>query len=288
MLVNSFIKTISSFSGGSYFKSYDALTFRKDNITSRMKELSKLFKSHKLSLTATIVDSKDKIFKTLNYSEVIDYFDYLHIMPMPVYPEFEGKTVDQVYRDRDIPSLEHTINGLVSSGIPSKKIVLNLMFSSPVFYVTNVYPSKMKSPLYVDHVDYLGYDRICDLLTSNQTRFTLEKEYNADIGLVILKYYDRIPLKYFVVYENSRSMANRARLAIRRNLGGVAAFPMSLDDYLGKCPIDTDTFADFNVAEGVHLRIPTRKERNFPLLRTIHDALAVALDERNQEARLHH
>lgn len=58
------------------------------------------------------------------------------------------------------------------------------------------------------------------------------------------------------------------------------------DDFHGHCDIDTDTFSDFQPMPGVTLEIPTRIETNYPLLRTVNEAMVVALDEIAQEARL--
>lgn len=58
------------------------------------------------------------------------------------------------------------------------------------------------------------------------------------------------------------------------------------DDFHGDCDIDTDTFTDFNPMPGVTLDIPKRIEANYPLLRTVNEAMVVALDEIAQEAKL--
>lgn len=257
--------------------------FDNENNTMIVEELGKSFRARGLSLTATIVHSKDGFAHAINYANLIQHLDYLHIAHIPVYPNPAEYTIDHVFMDRDIATLETTINGLVAAGVPTRKIILSLMFAAPIFETTvpnNLLTTKI--------VDYIGYNDICDFLTRDQERWTIQKEHNSELGLTTLKFHDRIPAYFFIVYESSRSMAVRAKLVVRRNLGGVVAFPMGLDDYLAKCPDDTDTYDDFNVADGVTLHIPTRNDKDFPLLRTINEALQVAVDERNQEAKLHH
>lgn len=60
------------------------------------------------------------------------------------------------------------------------------------------------------------------------------------------------------------------------------------DDFLGECDIDNETFVDFKPMAGVNLTIPKRYNANYPLLRTINEAIVLALDEISQEARLPH
>lgn len=139
------------------------------------------------------------------------------------------------------------------------------------------------------NIDITGYDSVCRFRMQEQTRWILEApEYKPEFSVAVLRFHDRRGFQLFTVHQKSRSMAVTARLVVRRNVAGIMTFPMIFDDYLGKCPIDTDTYDDFNVADGVDLHIPTRNETNFPLMRTINEALLVAVDERNQEAKLHH
>lgn len=60
------------------------------------------------------------------------------------------------------------------------------------------------------------------------------------------------------------------------------------DDFLGECDdkINFDTFNDYRAQPKVKLNIPKRTEKNYPLLRTLNDAIAITLDELKQEEDL--
>lgn len=58
------------------------------------------------------------------------------------------------------------------------------------------------------------------------------------------------------------------------------------DDFLGDCDIDDDTFVDYKPAAGITLNVPKRFNANYPLLRTINEAVVLSLDEIAQEAEL--
>jgi hypothetical protein len=60
------------------------------------------------------------------------------------------------------------------------------------------------------------------------------------------------------------------------------------DDFAGHCDdsINFDTFNDFRTKPKVKLNIPKRTDKNYPLLRTINDAIRVTVDEMVQEENL--
>lgn len=58
------------------------------------------------------------------------------------------------------------------------------------------------------------------------------------------------------------------------------------DDFLGDCDISDDTFVDYKPAAGITLNIPDRYNANYPLLRTINEAIILSLNEIAQEAEL--
>jgi len=78
-----------------------------------------------------------------------------------------------------------------------------------------------------------------------------------------------------IVTDNSRTMANKVRFAIQRGLGGVAAIDITLDDFIGNCNIDSDTFDDFKG----DISLDVTEHIDFSLLRVINKAIDVTLDE---------
>lgn len=132
----------------------------------------------------------------------------------------------------------------------------------------------------------IGYNEICEFLSTDPKKWT--KYWDSEIQAGIAKRGNGFTEKIdMIVYPNSRKMAKATRGFIRRKLAGILAFTLNSDDYLGKCGIDEDTYDDFlRPAKGVILNIPKINETNFPLLRTINDAIIISIDEMNQETNL--
>ena len=57
------------------------------------------------------------------------------------------------------------------------------------------------------------------------------------------------------------------------------AYTLNVDDYLGKCGMDDDTFQDFQTITNDKENVPSKHNTTFPLLRTINDAIDKALNE---------
>lgn len=63
---------------------------------------------------------------------------------------------------------------------------------------------------------------------------------------------------------------------------------MDTDDFKGECDqsINFDTFSDYREKPKVRLNFPKRTEKNYPLLRTLNEAIVISLDEMAQEINL--
>ena len=63
---------------------------------------------------------------------------------------------------------------------------------------------------------------------------------------------------------------------------------MDTDDFNGNCDesINFDTFSDYRPKPKVKLTFPKRTEKNYPLLRTLNEAIVISLDEMTQEINL--
>lgn len=131
----------------------------------------------------------------------------------------------------------------------------------------------------------MGYNEICVLLSDRTSGW--KRSYSEDMSQAVAKFRDEVANETrVVVFDSSRSIARKIKFAMSRNLAGVMIWSIDTDDFHGDCDMDEDTFADFKPMPGVTLSIPKRTETNYPLLRTINEAMVVALDEIAQEAKL--
>lgn len=163
-------------------------------------------------------------------------------------------------------NLQKSIDCAITLGMPRAKIILGLQLLPTVF----------------DHfssdVEKFDYSQVC----------VLNDKYDATRGLNTAKkpmpiLWTFLPENERYIFESSRSIANKVRFAVRRDLGGIMAFSINYDDFEGKCNSENDTFADFKSATSVALNVPEAKNTTFPLLHTMNEAIVVAMDEKLKE-----
>lgn len=223
-----------------------------------VKELGDSFRQSNLSLSSTFlyIDGKTDFYDYLSFSQHVDFISFAQSF-------FESKYDTLSYLN--IFNVKRRINGLIQRGVPSEKILVDVNFMGYTFGKGNF-----------DEFDNLmRYNEICKL-TADSDEFKWEKEYKSDSDLVFLKNRDQNESIDEVVYESTRSLANRARLAITMNLGGVLTSAVNMDDFRGECPHDHETYNDFETDDKHKSFIPKHNYTTCPLLQTISDALYIA------------
>lgn len=82
----------------------------------------------------------------------------------------------------------------------------------------------------------------------------------------------------FLFFSFTRTIANTIKFIRSRNLAGVVAFSIEMDDFKGDCPFNsTDTFIDFGTNETE--RIAVRSSNDLPFLKTINEAFLVTVPD---------
>lgn len=211
-------------------------------------ELKNSFQAHNLSVTTTFSRTKLAPSTPHDFLSISKHMDYV--------------VVHSRYMEN-----------LIQMGVPPSKIIVQIEFIGRGIIAPD--PTHQT----------IGYYEICELLSTDPIKWTKywDSEVEAGIARRDNGFADKMDI---IVYPNSRKMAKATRNIIRRKLAGVVAFTLNSDDYLGKCGIDKDTYDDFRPVNGVTLNIPKTNATSFPLLRTINDSMAVAIDEIKQELKL--
>lgn len=161
------------------------------------------------------------------------------------------------------------IKSSIESGVPSEKIVFHLILQGNERLLnTNISFS-------VENLKNIN--EICHTLSKD----IWNQSYDGN-DCIANKMYDNNCISWTIKYDCSRSIANKIRQAMKLNLAGVMISYLSTDDFLGKCNIEADTFADFHPHAGVMLNIPTRNVTTFFALRTVYEAIELTLDEMDQ------
>lgn len=261
----------------------DLSLLAEDPLLSLVKELKTSFKKYNLLLTSSFIAENANFASILNIAAMSKYLNYLHFIPKYNYIETwpESYRIEDVLKHRSILNLEKSVDRLINYGVPSSKIVIGLHFLGLSFH--SLFDLSTKSATFRKSLEF---NEVCQLLLNNEL-VQWEGFYDEESGLAIAKResvsYGVIRPTDVIIYENSRSIANKILLILSRNLAGAMAFSIDMDDLHGNCGIEEDAFADF--IRGQHLNIPKGYNFTQPLLKTINYAFRLATFEETQ-ARL--
>lgn len=257
-----------------------------------VKELKDMFRPHNLLLTSAFGASKKVIDEAYDIPALSKYLDFMHIMCYDYGGAWDRRiSANAPLKGQGILNVEYTIDYLIQLGASPKKIVLGLPFYGRTFITKlagnlgDVANDVGFQGIYTRENGFMGYNEICVLLSDRTSGWN--QSYNAELSQAIATYKDdEADETRVVVFDSSRSIARKIKFAMGRNLAGAMIWSIDTDDFHGDCDIDDDTFADFEPSPGVTLNIPKRYNANYPLLRTINEAIVVSLDEIAQEAQL--
>lgn len=227
------------------------------------------------------MESIPEVFNVVKLSE---YVDYVHLIPKYDYLEIwpGSDRVENVLKERGISNIEYTINRLINSGVASTKIILGLEFIG--LYFNSILDLSLKHATFRKT---MGYNDVCNLL-SNDPESKWDKFFDDATNMNIAKHESKaffmIRRIKVLVFENSRSIANKVKLILNHRLGGALAFPINMDDHDGHCGIENDTFDDFSTLGTFDSR--NTQNATQPLLKTINYVLRIApFEEQGLQAR---
>lgn len=264
----------------------------KENFVLLAKELKENFKQHNLLLTSAIGASKFTIDQAYSVRKLSRHLDFLHIMCYDYGGSWDKRvTANAPLTSDDELNVEFTINYLLKLGANPSKIVVGLPFYGRTF-VTNLeghYGDAsndigFQGPFTKEN-GFLGYNELCAMLSDKSQGWTAEWDGPTSQSIARQRNTDTSETKV-AVYDSTRSVANKIRFLMKKELAGAMVWSVDTDDFLGDCDTETDTYDDFKVASGVKLNVPKRLNTNYPLLRTINEAILVTLDEMAQEEEI--
>lgn len=192
---------------------------------------------------------------------------------------FKSHSIEYALMEFQPSSVRQKVDILISLGLPTRKLCLGIDFQGILASTRkngNISTATTASSF--------GYNAICQLITGdNATGW--DKSYDIQTKLTILTSKDvTAKRKIIIFYGTSRTVANYIKFVRKHNLAGVSAFSIAKDNYKGICSLDADTFDSFKASNGSPVRIPSRNTTKFPFMRTIHEALSLALYQKNVTA----
>lgn len=264
----------------------------KDNFVQLVKELKTDFKKYNLLLTSAIGAAKNTIDQAYSVKLLSHYLDYMHIMSYDYGGTWDRKiTANAPLHSDDALNVEFTIDYLLKLGASPEKIVLGIPFYGRTFiteFEGNFGDASndigFMGP-YTRENGFMGYNEVCDLLSNRTSQWTKSYDTNKQQGIAKFRDEEYGKTKV-VVYDSARSVAVKTRFAMRKELAGAMVWSVDTDDFLGECDTEHDTYDDFGETAGVKLTIPRRVNGNYPLLRTINEAIIISLNEMRQEGEI--
>ncbi|XP_053663705.1 probable chitinase 2 [Anopheles marshallii] len=265
----------------------------RENFVALVRELSQVFRKNNLLLTSAIGAGKDTIDAAYDVKALSKYLDFLHIMCYDYNGSWDGKIGPNApLTSRDFLNVEYSIEHLLELGAPASKLVLGLPFYGRTF-VSTIAKARLGDT--ADKVGFpgpatkengfMGYNEVCEELKRNPSDWTLEWDSTAS-EMVAIK--SNGSTSQVVVYDSTRSIANKVRFAVRQKLAGLMVWSVDTDDFNGLCAPEDDTYKDFGDRNHVALSIPAAVTGKYPLLKTISNAIIVASDELTQENVIPH
>lgn len=250
-----------------------------------VKELRVDFKKHNLLLTSAIGASKAIIDAAYNVRVLSTYLDFLHIMCYDYGGAWDRKvTANAPLQSEGTLNVQFTIDYLIAQGASPSKLVLGVPFYGRTFVTDSVAGALgdaasnvgFQGPFTKEN-GFIGYNELCALLADKNSGWT--STYDTATRQGIARHRDDVANETRVVtYDSLRSMAVKARYAVQKGLAGTMVWSVDTDDFHGDCLGESDVYVDFP-GVGKSLRTAT----NFPLLRTLNEALVLALDEQRQQ-----
>ncbi|XP_055686858.1 probable chitinase 2 [Lutzomyia longipalpis] len=260
----------------------------KENFVSLVMELKSEFRKHDLLLTSAIGASKKMIDEAYDVKTLSNYLDFMHIMCYDYSGSWDKKVGPNAPLDNNgILDISTTISHLLARGASPSKLVLGLPFYGRTFiaqgegYFGDPTDDKGFPGPYTKESGFMGYNEICAAIQDPSAAWTVSWDAATDQAVARQKGAETGETKV-VTFDSSRSIANKIRYAIKHKLAGAMVWSIDTDDFLGNCKPDNETFVDFVSRPGVKLTFPRRPKGNYPLLRTINEALVVAQSEADQ------
>lgn len=257
----------------------------KQNFVLLVKELKEAYTKYGLILTSAIGAAKNTIDTAYDVKELSKYLDLMHIMCYDYGGAWDRRVTANAPLTADgILSIEYTIEYLMQLGAPASKLVVGLPFYGRTFIsdlggeLGDAADSAGFKGQWTNENGFMGYNEICTALQNSS--YSWETSWHEPSAEMLGKYKDPTSGKtHAVTFDTQRSVANKVRYIVRKDLAGAMAWSIDTDDFRGDCEEDVDTYKDFGRAPGISLKVPNPPKGRFPLLRAVNQAFTVAEEE---------
>lgn len=250
----------------------------KESFNVFLHELKHSFQNKDLLLTASFFGSLNFFSEEFDFVPFNECFDLIHIAQL-CFNEicWSKKDIKYVMNELTPSIIQDKVEKLIEWGLTQSKIVVGVQFGGPGFIEKKDIDDKDTQ---IETIR--GQNYISKILTAGYSESIkhLKQMYDSETDLRILSVVgtDRTETIYYVT---DQMIANTMRFAVRRNLAGGMGYLLEYDDFDG---IDLSKICNDNKFDDFdkNVPVPKRNASNFPLLRTLNEAISLAIDEINR------
>lgn len=251
----------------------------KVNFPLLLRDIKTVFERQNLYLTAMVRVWYDVVVSAYDLRSIAKHVDRILMLTFDMAGYWDNKIgFSAPLKGVDEKNVESSVEFFASEGVQPSKMVIGLPFYGRTFVSRNEgnigNPSESTSfggPYYLE-TGFLGYNEICRLKKEQR----LETRFDDTASQAVSKFV-KDGKTQVVTYDTPRSVANKMKFVVDKNLAGAWIWFVSSDDLHGDCETDTTTFADY--PSGTATDQKTRP-RDFPLLRTVNEALEILMSEK--------
>lgn len=211
--------------------------------------MKEAFQSNNLSLALSFKGNKDALVNALDYATMQHYVEFIQFISVePTY-----RNTNSIEIANQFPLLNNIIDSIVKSGVSPMKTIIGIRkfrgYESEISALVHDFTSVAGCRLRRDWHEVLDCVQIPEKISEIRSRC--------------------------IEFESARSVANQIRLLMKHNTAGVNVYALNFYDYSIGPHMEMDTFADFKAIDGITLKIPEQSDDQYPLVRTIHEAMLI-------------
>lgn len=259
----------------------------KENFVLLLKEIRDVYKPQNLYLSSFIRTQNAVVENAYDLKNIAKYVDAILMMTFDLTGPWDDKVgFHAPLRGNGEKNIESRVRYFMDQGVPADKIVLGIPFFGRTFVTENdgnvgdrtINNHGFAGPFFRED-GFLGYNEICSMRRDKQWDISFDPESSQAIGK-----FKHNGLTNVATFDSPRSVANKVKFLMEKNLAGVWTWFVDSDDFRRRCEVDTTAFSDYQ-----NVSVPIRKEQDFPLLRTVNDAMELltpqkAADDGNSDS----
>ena len=198
----------------------------KQNFVHLLKEVHDVFKPQNLFISAFLRTQSNVLEKAYDVKNIAKFVDAIAMMTFDYGGPWNKKVEFHApMKSNDENNVESRVNHFMQLGVPAEKIILGIPFFGRTFITSNdgnigdkAKDQGFDGP-FVKEGGFLGYNEFCRLRKEHEWSVSYDSKSSQSIGK-----FRKDGLTHVVTFDSPRSVANKVKFAVKKNLGGVWVF----------------------------------------------------------------